>query len=72
MDKPTVGIDPQSRNNILSTIKRLRDAGMTILYTAHYMEEVEAISTRIIIMNHGKIIAEGTKESLKESIEDQR
>lgn len=72
MDEPTVGIDPQSRNHILSSIKKLRDKGMTILYTTHYMEEVEAISTRILIMDSGNIIAEGTKESLKEEISDQR
>ncbi|MFD1899414.1 ATP-binding cassette domain-containing protein [Enterococcus termitis] len=66
MDEPTVGIDPQSRNHILATIRKMRKKGMTILYTTHYMEEVEEISTRIIIMDHGKIIAEGTKEWLKD------
>jgi ABC-2 type transport system ATP-binding protein len=66
MDEPTVGIDPQSRNHILATIQKMRKKGMTILYTTHYMEEVEEISTRIIIMDHGKIIAEGTKECLKD------
>ena len=68
MDEPTVGIDPQSRNHILEGVKRLREHGMTILYTTHYMEEVEEISTRIIIMDVGNIIAEGTKESLKNDI----
>ncbi|MDO5292711.1 MAG: ABC transporter ATP-binding protein [bacterium] len=72
MDEPTVGIDPQSRNHILSAIKKLRDEGMTILYTTHYMEEVEEISTRILIMDSGNIIAEGTSESLKEDIFDER
>lgn len=72
MDEPTVGIDPQSRNHILASIKKLRDEGMTVLYTTHYMEEVEEISTRIIIMDHGNIIAEGTKESLKENLQAQR
>lgn len=72
MDEPTVGIDPQSRNHILDSIKKLRDNGMTVIYTTHYMEEVEAISTRIIIMDHGTIIAEGTKESLKEEIENEK
>ena len=72
MDEPTVGIDPQSRNHILSSIKKLRDSGMTVIYTTHYMEEVEAISSRIIIMDHGTIIAEGTKEALKESIENEK
>jgi len=65
MDEPTVGIDPQSRNHILNEVRSLRDQGMTILYTTHYMEEVEEISTRIVIMDQGKIIAEGTNESLK-------
>lgn len=72
MDEPTVGIDPQSRNHILDSIRKLRDDGMTIIYTTHYMEEVEAISTRIIIMDHGAIIAEGTCESLKEEIENEK
>ncbi|MGM0212898.1 ABC transporter ATP-binding protein [Enterococcus sp. AZ109] len=65
MDEPTVGIDPQSRNHILQSIRKMQAGGMTILYTTHYMEEVEEISTRIIIMDHGSIIAEGTKEELK-------
>lgn len=72
MDEPTVGIDPQSRNHILDSIKKLRDSGMTIIYTTHYMEEVEIISDRIIIMDHGSIIAEGTNESLKEEIENEK
>lgn len=72
MDEPTVGIDPQSRNHILSSIKRLRGEGMTILYTTHYMEEVEEISTRIIIMDHGRLLAQGTKEELKERVEAKR
>lgn len=72
MDEPTVGIDPQSRNHILESIKKLRCKGTTIIYTTHYMEEVEEISTRIIVMDHGKIIAQGTKEELKESIEGEK
>lgn len=72
MDEPTVGIDPQSRNHILSSIRRLREEGTTVIYTTHYMEEVEAISSRIIIMDHGTIIAEGTKEALKESIGNEK
>ena len=70
MDEPTVGIDPQSRNHILSSIKELQAQGMTVIYTTHYMEEVEAISSRIIIMDHGAVIGEGTKESLKEDFEN--
>ncbi|GAA0076847.1 ABC transporter ATP-binding protein [Clostridium sp. CTA-5] len=72
MDEPTVGIDPQSRNHILNSIKKLSKQGTTIIYTTHYMEEVEEISTRILIMDSGNIIAEGTKESLKEEIFDDR
>ncbi|MDF2502799.1 ABC transporter ATP-binding protein [Clostridium sp.] len=72
MDEPTVGIDPQSRKHILESIKKLRSRGATIIYTTHYMEEVEEISSRIIIMDHGEIIAEGTKEELKESIEGEK
>ena len=67
-----MGIDPQSRNHILESILRLRDEGTTVIYTTHYMEEVEAISSRIIILDHGAIIAEGTKESLKESVANER
>lgn len=66
MDEPTVGIDPQSRNHILDMIKELRNDGMTIIYTTHYMEEVEEIGSRILIMDQGCIIAEGTNESLKD------
>lgn len=69
MDEPTAGIDPQSRNHILNSIKKLSEEGMTILYTTHYMEEVEEIASRIIIIDHGDIITEGTKEELKEDIE---
>lgn len=72
MDEPTVGIDPQSRNHILKSILKLRQEGMTVIYTTHYMEEVETISSRIIIMDHGTIIANGTKESLKEDIQNEK
>ena len=72
MDEPTVGIDPQSRNHILEGVKNLRDLGMTILYTTHYMEEVEEISSRIIIMDLGNIISEGSKEVIKADIDNQR
>ncbi|MDA1476750.1 ABC transporter ATP-binding protein [Bacillus changyiensis] len=65
MDEPTVGIDPQSRNYILESVKKLNAMGCTIIYTSHYMEEVEEICSRIAIIDHGKIIAEGTKEQLK-------
>lgn len=68
MDEPTVGIDPQSRAHILTAIRQLRAAGMTILYTTHYMEEVEEIATRIIIIDQGQILTSGTKEELKAEI----
>ncbi|AJA48989.1 ABC-type multidrug transport system, ATPase component [Clostridium pasteurianum DSM 525 = ATCC 6013] len=70
MDEPTVGIDPQSRNHILQSVKKLNEMGSTIVYTSHYMEEIEEICTRIGIVDHGKLIAEGTKEELKSSISD--
>jgi len=66
MDEPTVGIDPQSRNNILEVTKRLRDEGSTIIYTSHYMEEVETLCSKIIIMDKGVIIEEGTKDQVKD------
>ena len=68
MDEPTVGIDPQSRNHILDTVKTLADGGATIIYTSHYMEEVEALCSRVCIMDNGKIIAAGTKDEITSSI----
>lgn len=68
LDEPTVAIDPQSRNNILEGIKKLNEEGATIIYTSHYMEEVEQLCTRIAIIDKGKLIAMGTKEELKEMI----
>lgn len=65
MDEPTVGIDPQSRSHILKTVKELSSRGMTVIYTSHYMEEVEFLCHRIYIMDYGKIIASGTKDELK-------
>ncbi|ANS74759.1 antibiotic ABC transporter ATP-binding protein [Paenibacillus yonginensis] len=70
MDEPTVGIDPQSRNYILRSVRKLNEMGSTIIYTSHYMEEVEELCTRIAIVDHGKVIAEGTKEELESSITD--
>ncbi|MDY0406938.1 ABC transporter ATP-binding protein [Virgibacillus sp. 179-BFC.A HS] len=72
MDEPTVGIDPQSRKYILDSVRKLNAMGCTIIYTSHYMEEVEEICTRIAIIDHGKIIAEGTKEQLKSLITDSK
>lgn len=66
LDEPTVAVDPQSRNNILDGIKTLRDRGATIIYTTHYMEEVEIICDRVIILDKGKIIASGTNDELKD------
>lgn len=68
MDEPTVGIDPQSRNHILDTVLKLNKEGMTVIYTSHYMEEVEYLCNRICIMDQGEIIAEGSKESLIEQM----
>lgn len=68
LDEPTVAVDPQSRNNILEGIKQLNKNGATIVYTTHYMEEVEQLCNRIAILDKGKIIAIGTKEDLKELV----
>ena len=68
MDEPTVAVDPQRRNKILECIKQLNREGATIVYTSHYMEEVEQICTRIAIMDGGKNLAIGTKEELKDMI----
>lgn len=68
MDEPTVAVDPQSRNSILEGIRRLNEKGATIVYTSHYMEEVEQICSRIMIMDKGRAIATGTKEELKSMI----
>ena len=68
-DEPTVAVDPQSRNAILEGICRLRDEGATVVYTSHYMEEVEQICTRIAIMDKGRNVALGTKDELKAMID---
>lgn len=65
LDEPTVAVDPQSRNNILDGIKELREMGATIVYTTHYMEEVEILCDRVIILDKGNIIASGTTDELK-------
>lgn len=68
LDEPTVAVDPQSRNNILDGIKKLNENGATIIYTTHYMEEVEQICKKIVIIDSGHVIASGTKEELKNLI----
>jgi len=64
LDEPTVGVDPQSRNAILESVEALSGAGTAVLYTTHYMEEAERLADRIGIIDHGKLIAEGTREEL--------
>ncbi|NUU60972.1 ABC transporter ATP-binding protein [Paenibacillus agri] len=68
MDEPTVGIDPQSRNHILESVKKLNQLGSTVIYTSHYMEEVAAICDRVAIMDKGHIIACGTEKELRERV----
>lgn len=67
-DEPTVGIDPQSRNFILEKIRYVNSQGTTVIYTSHYMEEIEALCSRVAIMDNGKIIAIGTKQELVEMV----
>lgn len=67
-DEPTVAVDPQSRNNILEGIRRLNKEGATIIYTSHYMEEIEQLCSRLAILDKGKVIATGTKEEVKAMI----
>jgi len=68
MDEPTVGIDPQARLNILEVVKNVVASGATVLYTTHYLEEAETLCDRIGIMDHGRILAEGTLEELKRRV----
>ena len=66
LDEPTVGIDPQARNRILDVVRDVARAGTTVLYTTHYLEEAERLCDRIAILDHGKILAEGTLDELKQ------
>jgi ABC-2 type transport system ATP-binding protein len=68
MDEPTVGIDPQSRRAILDSVKALNKAGMTVLYTTHYMEEAQELSDRVGIIDHGELIALGTQAELTKQV----
>lgn len=65
LDEPTVAVDPQSRNNILEGIKKLNKQGATVIYTSHYMEEIEQLCSRLAILDKGQVIASGTKEEVK-------
>ncbi len=71
MDEPTVGIDPQSRNHIMESIKELNRRGTTIIYVSHYMEEIETLCNRIVLMDHGTILEDCSKESLKQKYAEQ-
>jgi ABC-2 type transport system ATP-binding protein len=71
MDEPTVGIDPQSRRNILDSVVALKDQGMTVLYTTHYMEEAQELSDHVAIMDHGRMIACGTNDELVKLVGEQ-
>jgi ABC-2 type transport system ATP-binding protein len=64
LDEPTVGVDPQSRNAILEGLEKLRDEGVALCYSSHYLEEVERLCTRIAVMDRGRVLAEGTREQL--------
>lgn len=72
MDEPTVGVDAQSREHILNSIKVLRERGATVIYTSHYMNEVESICDRIAIIDHGKFVACGTEQELVSLVSDSR
>jgi ABC-2 type transport system ATP-binding protein len=71
MDEPTVGIDPQSRRNILDSVVALKNQGMTVLYTTHYMEESQELSDHVAIMDHGRMMACGTNDELVKLVGEQ-
>ncbi len=64
LDEPTTGVDPQSRNHIFERVRELNRAGLTVIYTSHYMEEVQALCPRIAVLDHGRVIACDTRENL--------
>jgi ABC-2 type transport system ATP-binding protein len=68
LDEPTVGVDPQSRNAIFDNLELLKSRGKALLYTTHYMEEVERLADRIVVMDHGKVIADDTLEGLQSRV----
>ena len=68
LDEPTVGVDPQSRAFLLDAVRRLADGGAAIIYTSHYMDEIEAIADRVVIVDHGKVVADGTPTELVRSL----
>ena len=70
LDEPTVGVDPQSRNRIFEVVESLRDEGMTIVYTTHYMEEADRLCDRVLVIDLGRIVAQGTPHELKSGIGD--
>jgi len=70
LDEPTVGVDPQSRNHVFETVERLNEEGMTVIYTTHYMEEADRLCSRLLILDYGRVIREGSPHDLKASIGD--
>jgi len=68
LDEPTTGLDPQSRARMWDEVRRLRDTGTTVFLTTHYLEEADALSDRIAIIDHGKIVALGTPDALKRQV----
>ncbi|HEY1176777.1 MAG TPA: ABC transporter ATP-binding protein [Phytomonospora sp.] len=72
MDEPTVGVDPQSRNHILDSVRTLSAGGATVVYTSHYMEEIQALCDRVVIMDGGKVVADGALEKVIRDNTDER
>ena len=70
LDEPTAGVDPQSRNHVFETVERLNEEGMTVIYTTHYMEEADRLCERLLILDYGRVIREGSPHDLKASIGD--